>query len=172
MSDKLSILIVDDDKDLRGVYAYNFQNAGFEVHEANDGLEGLTLATQHKPNVIFTGIMMPNMDGFEFLRILKSNVETSSIPVLISSHLGKEEDKKKAMDLGASQFLVKGMVSPVETVSLVKNLLTKKIYNVIISSDDADGKAFLTDFNLAHPVKLELDPLGENGQEFKARLVK
>jgi CheY-like chemotaxis protein len=169
---KLSILIVDDDRDLRGVYAYNFQQAGFEVFEGNDGLEGLNLAKEHKPDAIFTGIMMPNMDGFEFLKVLKSNMETSHIPVLISSHLGKEEDHKKAMQMGAAQFLVKGMVTPVETVGLVKEMLLKKTYEVVISSDGGDAAGLITDFNLTPPVRLVLTGDGENGLEFKAKLLK
>ncbi len=170
MSKKFSILIVDDDADLRGIYAYNFKGAGFDVHEANDGLEGLNFAKQNKVDVIFTGIMMPNMDGFELLKLLKDNVDTSSIPVLISSHLGKEEDRKKSIALGATKFLVKGMVSPIETVKIVKDVLTKKIYKIVVHPEEGDAEALTRDLNIPAPISLHLIPT-DKPHEFNALII-
>lgn len=84
------ILLVDDDEMIRGIYSEVFRNNGFEVEEARDGLEGLEKARSIIPDIIFTGIIMPKMEGFDLMEALKKNVATSQIPVFISSHLGRE----------------------------------------------------------------------------------
>lgn len=172
MSDKkLSIVIVDDDENLREINAYNFSRAKFEVFEGNDGLEGLELAKKYKPGLVFSGVMMPNMDGFGLLKALKEDPETRGIPVLIFSHLGNDEDRKKAIALGATDFIVKGLISPVEIVAMVKDILLKRTYRVVINPSQLDGKNFMLDYNLSS-VTLELDPRGSVSGEFKTKLVK
>jgi len=69
-----------------------------------------------------TGIIMPRMDGFQLIKALKENVQTSEIPIAILSHLGREEDRKKADELGIVNFIVQGSVTPNELVDRVKNL--------------------------------------------------
>lgn len=65
-----SILIIDDDDYLRRLYVEVFRQAGFQVIDAKDGAEGLAMTHLHKPDIIFTGIMMPNLTGFEMMRKL------------------------------------------------------------------------------------------------------
>jgi DNA-binding response OmpR family regulator len=122
---KRKILIVDDDEDLKALYEEVFQNANFEVVLASDGLEGLDIATKQMPDIIFTGIVMPRMDGFSMIESLKKTVMTSSIPVIISSHMGREEDKIKAEQYGAKDFIVRGTTRPVEVVERINALFTE-----------------------------------------------
>src|SRR3989344_4166420 len=126
------ILIVDDDDFSRSILVNTFKMANFDVLEAKDGLEGLNTTVKEKPQIVITGISMPNMNGFELLKILKGNVETSSIPVFLFSHLGREEDRQKGEELGARAFLVKGIVSPKEMVDLIKGTLEGTSYQVEI----------------------------------------
>jgi CheY-like chemotaxis protein len=122
---KRVILIVDDDDFTREMYADVFRNSGYEVREARDGVEGLDSATNNHPDVIFTGIVMPRMDGFSLMEALSKNTQTASIPVVISSHLGREEDRKRAEQLGAKDFIVRDTTSPREVVEIVSMLFSE-----------------------------------------------
>ncbi|MCX6766148.1 MAG: response regulator [Candidatus Moranbacteria bacterium] len=119
---KLKILLVDDDDSTREIYAEVFKNSDFDVLEAKDGVEGLDIATRELPDVIFTGIIMPRMDGFTMMEALKKNLATSNIPVVISSHMGREEDQQKANVLGARDFIVRDVTSPNQVVERINAL--------------------------------------------------
>ncbi len=136
----LKILIVDDNGDIRTMYAENFRKSGFDVEEAVDGLDGLDRATKNIPDIIFTGIIMPRMDGFDLMASLKKNVTTKDIPVIISSHMGREEDQKKAFELGAKDFIVKTMSTPKEIVEKVKMMFNPNIYKLRIVQNELDAK--------------------------------
>ena len=69
MGQTFKMLLVDDDVDTQSLYAEVFRAAGFEVREAKDGLEGLDMATAERPDVVFTGIIMPRMDGFALTEV-------------------------------------------------------------------------------------------------------
>lgn len=145
---KLKILLVDDDAVVRGTYAEVFAKEGFEVSEASDGLEGLDKATKDVPDIIFTGIIMPKMDGFAFKEALAKNVSTSGIPVFISSHMGREEDRQKSQELGAKGFIVLGMISPREVVEKIKAIFEKKEYKIKFDGSELDAKNLAQDFHL------------------------
>jgi|SRR3989344_1467323 len=119
---KTKILIVDDDEQTRETYADVFRRSGYIVLEAKDGLEGLDIATKEQPDVMFTGIIMPRMDGFAMMEALNKNIITSSIPVVINSHLGREEDQKRAEILGAKDFIVRDFTTPREVVERVSSI--------------------------------------------------
>lgn len=122
---KLKMLLIDDDNELLEMYSEIFQNANFDVSIASDGLEGLDKATKKLPDVIFTGIVMPRMDGFAMMEALQKTVMTSNIPVVISSHMGREEDRIRAEKLGAKDFIVRDTTRPVEVVSRINFLFTE-----------------------------------------------
>jgi CheY-like chemotaxis protein len=106
------ILVVDDDATQHDFYVQFFKQKGLTVIEAEDGLAGLELALKEKPDVVFTGIIMPRMDGFEFIRNLRTNAVTAKTPVIMFSHLGREEDRAKANKLSDVTFMIKGMDGP------------------------------------------------------------
>jgi two-component system chemotaxis response regulator CheY len=176
---KRKILLVDDDVPTREMYVNVFKDAGFEVIEAEDGLEGLDKAIEETPDVIFTGIVMPKMDGFQMIEALKKNVATASIPVLISSHMGKEEDRQRANILGARFFIVKGFSSPREVLGDVNSIfLGGNEYRVEIDEYSLDAPKLSHDFginNLKCPEcnnKLVIKLLvGKNKEEIKANLI-
>ncbi|MFH0969109.1 MAG: response regulator [Patescibacteria group bacterium] len=149
MDKKIKILFVDDDVPTREMYADVFKNAGFQVTEAGDGVEGLDKATTESPDVIFTGIIMPRMDGFSMMEALKKNLATANIPVIISSHMGREEDRQRANVLGAKYFVVRGFTSPKEVVEKVKSLfLGEKEYRLELNKYSLDAQKLAQDRGL------------------------
>lgn len=145
---QIRILLIDDDVDTRSLYAEFLRAANFEVVEASDGLEGLEMANQIRPDVIITGIIMPRMDGFGLTEALKKNVVTVNIPVVFISHLGREEDQSRAKELGVRDFIVRDMTPPAEVISRIKVLFTATEYLIGIDPFNYDAAKFARDFNL------------------------
>ncbi len=178
---KHRILIVDDDVETRETYAEVFRNASFEVLEAQDGLEGMDIATKEKPDIIFTGIIMPRMDGFSMMEELQKNVATAGIPVVISSHMGREQDQQKANVLGAKDFILRGMTSPREVVQKIQSLLTASgSYRLAIDQYSFDAQKLAKEINFSAKLnclecneKLCLEIKVKNPQEnnFQARFI-
>lgn len=83
------------------------QQAGFATLEAPDGLQGLHLLKEHKPNVVTCDISMPLMDGHEFLAAAKKDPQTQDIPIIVVTALGQEEEAARATAMGASAYLTK-----------------------------------------------------------------
>ena len=150
---KIKMLIVDDDDSIRSIYVDIFRKEGFEVEEAVDGLEGLDKATKNIPNIVFTGIVMPRMDGFGFIEALKKNVATANIPVVISSHLGRSEDSEKAKELRVKDFIVRHMVTPKEAVERVKKVLGSGDYKLKISANELDAVQLAKDLHFKEDFK-------------------
>lgn len=177
---KIKILIVDDNDDIRTLYADVFRKNDFEVEEAVDGLEGLDKATKNIPDIVFTGIVMPRMDGFDLMISLKKNVTTKDVPVIISSHLGREEDQKKAVELGAKDFIVKTMNTPNEIVEKVKMMFNANIYRLKIVENELDAERFSSIMQLGRGLKcpncgeglvVSLELVNSDDKNFKAEIV-
>ncbi|MBI2625838.1 response regulator [Candidatus Parcubacteria bacterium] len=119
------ILIVDDDNFVRNVYAEKFRAIDFEVLTAVDGAEALEeiRRASPKPDVVFTGIEMPKMDGFSLLLEMRKDSATKDVPVVISSHRGRKEDERRARQLGAVDFIFAGLVTPNEVVERIQAVL-------------------------------------------------
>jgi DNA-binding response OmpR family regulator len=142
------ILVVDDEEEVRAVYADVFREGGFEVDEARDGLEALEAVDREKPDLIFTGIMMPRMDGFTLVENLRKNVATMNIPVVFSSHLGRREDETRARELGAKDFVVKGTTGMREVVGRVKRILEMNEYFLDINPTSLDARLLARDLGI------------------------
>jgi two-component system response regulator ArlR len=105
------VLLVEDDRFLRRACEASLQQRGFEVRTATDGEEGLALATSQRFDIILLDLLMPKKPGIEVLAALKSNESTARIPVLILSNSSREEDKRRAVELGANGYYVKANLS-------------------------------------------------------------
>ena len=123
MSDKPTILHVDDDPILRRALRRLFERSGWTYVEAEHGEEGLRRAEHEQPAVILLDIRMPIVDGFEVLRMLKAKQETKDIPVIMCSGLGAKEDIRFCLDGGACGYLVKTHHHPEEIHAHVLRLL-------------------------------------------------
>lgn len=119
------ILLIEDDPFLSEIYTAKFQEAGFEVSIATDGLQGLRKAKEQKPNLLLIDLVMPKMDGFDFLRAVKFDREIRNIPVVVLSNLGEEEDVRKGLKFGVIEYLIKAHYTPTEVVARIKNILSK-----------------------------------------------
>jgi len=102
-----SVLIVDDEPDLRSVLRFGLEAESFEVLEAADGEEGLRLACDSLPDLIVLDLMLPRMDGYKVCRALKFDDRYRHIPVIILSARSGETDRRLAMELGADVFVTK-----------------------------------------------------------------
>ena len=143
------ILIVDDDEFLLGIYAKNFKDEGFDVSIARDGEEAWEMISGgNVPDIVFTGIVMPRMTGFELISKMQVNPDLSKIPTAISSHRGRPEDKKLAQEMAVEDFIVQGFTTPAEVVRRIKMLLgIQSIYKVAITPDKYDGQIFINLLN-------------------------
>ncbi|MBT4125813.1 MAG: response regulator [Chloroflexi bacterium] len=103
----MRILVVDDVADIQVLLVAVLQRAGFEVIEAADGTTVESWVEDARPDLIILDLMMPGMDGWDTLELLKSNPDSSDIPVIISSALSEEEDFDKAREMGAVDYLPK-----------------------------------------------------------------
>ncbi|MFA7404547.1 MAG: response regulator [Pelobacteraceae bacterium] len=104
----MNVLIVEDTASSRKLLRITLEHYGCTVFEAQDGLEGLDLATQHKPDIIISDALMPRMDGFQLLRALKVDPALKSIPfIFYSSTYTGEKEAELARTLGADAFVAK-----------------------------------------------------------------
>lgn len=119
------ILIIDDDLFLLEMYALKFKESGFDVETSKDSSEALVKLENNEiaPEVILIDVLMPNMNGYDFLKALKEKSLLSKFKVIILSNLGQKEEIEKGMDLGARDYMVKAHHTPTEVVEKVKKLL-------------------------------------------------
>lgn len=122
------ILIAEDEDDLREMYTMALQGKGFEVLQAENGIQALEwLETKYAEiDLILLDIVMPGMDGFEALGKIKKEERFRKIPVIVSTNLDNDDDKTQAMDLGARDYFVKSKHTPSELVTEVETILTYK----------------------------------------------
>ncbi|MCI0542757.1 response regulator [bacterium] len=118
------ILIVDDDKFLLDMYATKFIESGFAVTTAFGGMDALTkLEEGLRPDIILTDIVMPVMDGFEFLTELRNKKLSLLAHIVILSNLGQKEDIEKGSELGVSGYIVKATATPTEVMERVVEIV-------------------------------------------------
>ncbi len=101
------VLVVDDSNLTRAVLTRTLQRAGFEVLEACDGIEGAVVAIRERPTVVVTDLEMPIMDGYQLLRLLKSDPATAHAPVLIVTSHGEAPSRYWGLQTGADAYLTK-----------------------------------------------------------------
>ena len=120
---KQTILLVEDDTFLSGMYKTKFELEGFVVITAEDGFKGFQFAKEQHPDIILLDILMPKMDGFEVLQKIRSSEDTKHIPVILLTNLGQKDDVKKGLTLGADGYLIKAHFMPSEVVTKLKSVL-------------------------------------------------
>jgi diguanylate cyclase (GGDEF)-like protein len=101
------ILVVDDEPHIRRILQFLLEQEGFEVLQAENGLQALELLAQEKPELILLDVMMPEMDGFTVLQQLRANYETSGIPVIMLTANGAGQEKVKGLKIGANDYITK-----------------------------------------------------------------
>lgn len=120
-SRKYRILVVDDERRMVGFIRLNLEQDGFEVIEAANGNEALNRLRDSLPDLILLDVMMPDIDGFEVLRLIR---EISQVPIIMLTAKSEEDEKVKGLELGADDYVTKPF-SPRELVSRVKAVLRR-----------------------------------------------
>ena len=121
-----TVLIVEDEKDIREVLAFNLNREGFTVLEAGDGKNALELPAGKNPDIILLDIMLPGMDGFSVSKALQRDAGTASIPVIIITARGEEVDRIVGLELGAADYVVKPF-SVREVILRVRSVLRRRM---------------------------------------------
>ena len=115
------ILVVDDEERMARFVRLNLEHDGFQVVEAHRGHEAMDKMRTALPDLILLDIMLPDLDGFEILKMIR---ETNSVPVIMLTAKGEEDDRVKGLELGADDYVTKPF-SPRELVSRVKAVLRR-----------------------------------------------
>lgn len=104
---KKTILIVEDEDDLRGIMIYNLEREGYKVMGVDSGEEGLKIAKTLKPDLLLLDLMLPSLSGLDVCRELKKNKETDNLPIIMVSAKGEESDIVCGLELGADDYVTK-----------------------------------------------------------------
>lgn len=115
------ILVVDDEERMARFIRLNLEHDGFQVVEAYKGMAAIQALRDHMPDVVLLDVMLPDIDGFEVLRLIR---EISTVPVIMLTAKGEEDDRVKGLELGADDYVTKPF-SPRELVSRVKAVLRR-----------------------------------------------
>ena len=116
-----TIMIVDDDANIRAVLKYRFEREKYTVRLASNGLEALEEIGNHLPDVIILDLMMPQMDGLQLLSHLKNNPQSQCVPVIVLTAMGQIPYYERTRELGAAAFVVKPF-SPRHLVQEVRKM--------------------------------------------------
>jgi DNA-binding response OmpR family regulator len=132
-----TILVVDDEERMARFIRLNLEHDGFNVIEAYRGMKAIQALRDQMPDLVLLDIMLPDMDGFEVLKMIR---ETSAVPVIMLTAKGEEDDRVHGLELGADDYITKPF-SPRELVSRVRAVLRRSESIGVVSKDviDVDG---------------------------------
>lgn len=125
MNDNLTVLLIEDEKEVAELYRLKLSLDSYNVLVAEDGKSGLEKAVSEKPDLIFLDIKMPGMDGFEVLKHLRENEITKKTPIVILSNFDEQEMIEKGLSLGANEYLIKSQFTPSELSAKTKTWFKK-----------------------------------------------
>lgn len=117
------VLIIEDDANLRNVLVEFMQAEGIEASSASDGEEGLRMIKEFKPDLVLLDIILPKKDGYQVLGEVRADDMTKNVPIILLTNLGGLNDIEKALELGATTYLVKGDYQVKEIIEKVKEVL-------------------------------------------------
>jgi two-component system phosphate regulon response regulator PhoB len=101
------ILVVEDEKDLQELLAYNFRQAGHTANVVGTGKEALSAVTEQRPDLVLLDLMLPDISGLEICRKLKADAGTRDMPIIMVTAKGDEVDRVVGFELGADDYVVK-----------------------------------------------------------------
>ncbi len=120
---KKKILLVEDDETLAMVYQQRLELEGFEVKHSVNGEQALSDAVEFKPDLVLLDVMMPKLNGFDVLDILRNSPQTRNVHIIMLTALSQPKDAERARELGADDFLVKSQVVIGDVVARIKHEL-------------------------------------------------
>lgn len=125
-SPKTRILLVDDDTTLLDMYKERLLMSNYEVITASNGEEALAKAVETLPHVILLDIMMPKINGFDVLNIVKTTTETKDIPVIMLTALTQDTHRQKGITNGAAAYIVKSETMPKDVIAKIEEVIDKQ----------------------------------------------
>jgi len=144
MNKKILIAITDDY--IRGIYAEFLQQENFLILETSDGEKALDLAKKEMPNLILADVYLPKINAFDLIKILRKDESTKKIPVMIFEQFEREEDRLKALEVEAKDFIIGSLITPRELLLRIQiHFGIQKTYRIPIVNGGKDIKQLATD---------------------------
>ena len=125
MSDKYSILLVDDEEDILEFLSYSLEKQGYKIFTANDGNKGLMLAKKHCPDLVILDVMMPGMDGIELCDQIRQVPTLNDALIIFLTARAEDYSELAGFDAGADDYITKP-VKPKLLISRIKAILRRK----------------------------------------------
>ncbi len=119
------VLWVEDDKFLRNMIDQRLAPTGADLVSVTDGAKALETIKSYIPDIIMLDLLMPNVDGFEILKLVKSDESLKHIPVLVLSNLGQKEEVERCKKLGAEDFIIKATIGLDDIIPRIRAVLAK-----------------------------------------------
>jgi len=125
MAETASILLVEDDSFISGMYQTKLVSLGYEVEVKDDGEAAWDRLQQDPlPDLLLLDIVLPKKDGFEVLEALRDDKRTKDLPVILLTNLGQKPDVERGIKLGADDYIIKAHYTPTEVVEKIKKVLS------------------------------------------------
>ncbi|WP_353929286.1 response regulator transcription factor [Okeanomitos corallinicola TIOX110] len=132
------LLLVDDEPGLREAVKEYLQESGFSVQVASNAREGWDLMQQNTPDLVISDIMMPQVDGYQFLKQLRDNPRFQALPVVFLTAKGMTGDRIQGYQAGVDAYLPKPF-DPDELIAIVENLLSRRMAQVPAPGEDSEN---------------------------------
>ncbi len=161
MSKKL--VVIEDDQDITRLVTHYLTKEGYAVKSSQDGIRGLQLIKQEKPDLVILDLMLPEMDGLEVCKRLRADPKTSALPIIVLTAKGEESDKIVGLELGADDYVTKPF-SPKELVARVKALFRRSERQVEESTHHRYGQISLD--VARHEVRVKDEEIKLTAKEF------
>ncbi|MBZ9578325.1 response regulator [Patescibacteria group bacterium] len=118
-----SILLVEDDPFIIDIYTTKLKEAGFFIEIAEDGEEALKKIREKKPDLLVLDIVLPNIDGWELLKRVRTELGCEDLKVVVFSNLSQKADVEKSLEFGVIKYFIKADFTPSEVVEEIKKIL-------------------------------------------------
>lgn len=162
-----TVLIVEDETDLLKLIEFNMRQAGFATLTATTGGDAIEIATRERPDVILLDLMLPDVQGTDVCRTLRSASETAEIPILMVTARGEEIDRVVGFEIGADDYVVKPF-SPRELVLRVKAVLKRAGRTPVVESERDVLRFGELDVDVAaHEVRVDDEMIELTALEFR-----
>lgn len=163
--DKIKVLIVEDERDIQELLAYNFKREGFTVLTSDDGNEAISMINIELPNLVILDLMLPGVDGLTVCRTIKGNQRTSHIPVIMLTAKTEETDVVIGLELGADDYVPKPF-SPRVLMARVRAVLRRKKAGAAINEKSVIDVHGLTLIPERYEARIEQEVLKLTATEF------
>jgi len=120
---KKKVLLAEDNQFILRSFRHIIAEHGYDIETVCDGSEVIDFVKKFQPDVLVLDLILPNMNGFDILKELRSCQEFSTLPIIVATSLGQDEDKDKVMQLGATDYIIKPHTTVQELLEKIKQVL-------------------------------------------------